>query len=337
MDIKVSIIVPIYQVEKYLAKCIESILNQSFREFELILVNDGSPDRCGEICEEYVKKDERIKVIYKENGGLSSARNAGLNNAVGKYVGFVDSDDFIHTNMYELLYKKAIETSSDIVLCDYLRVEENISFGNQVCNSEIEIETQSYTNMEALEELFGKNNVKLVIACNKLYKRSLFSDLKFEEGRIHEDEFIAHKLLYKSFKVTYMPIKLYYYLQRDNSIIRSPFTLKQLDYVYALKDRADFFRGFCLINLQHKAEDRYIQSIFSNYKRIKKSNFNAIKEIKGIRKDLFKSIRSLVKNPYYNKKEKALWLLFIFTPLLYDIYVKIKEKNNKILNIKHFS
>jgi glycosyltransferase involved in cell wall biosynthesis len=335
MENKISIIVPIYKVEKYLSKCIESLLVQTFKEIELILVNDGSPDSCGELCDEYAKKDNRIKVIHKKNGGISSARNAGINIATGKYIGFVDGDDYIHPNMYELLYKKAVDSSSDIVLCDYYSIEENELLENLYCN--YEIEAQNYTNLEALEELFGEDRIKFVVPWNKLYKRSLFSNLQYEVGRIHEDEFIAHKVLYKSSKVTYLPIKLYYYFQRTNSIMRSRFNIKRLDRVYALKDRVDYFNKINQLNLQHKAEDRYIQSIFSNYKKVKANNIVAFKEIKEIRVDLLMNFKSLLKNPFYNKREKILWILFIINPLLYDFYVKIKERNNKTRKLKNYA
>ena len=118
MDCKISIIVPVYKVERYLENCIESIINQTFKDFELILVDDGSPDRCGLICDNYAKKDERIKVIHKKNEGLSAARNSGIQIAKGEYIAFVDSDDCINKNMYETLYDTAIENKSDIVVCD---------------------------------------------------------------------------------------------------------------------------------------------------------------------------------------------------------------------------
>ncbi|MFZ3577233.1 glycosyltransferase family 2 protein, partial [Virgibacillus sp. DJP39] len=137
MDYKLSIIVPVYKVEQYLAKCIDSILNQTYKDFELILVNDGSPDNCSDICDSYMKKDNRIKVIHKANGGLSSARNAGIQIARGEYIGFVDSDDFIHRRMYEVLYKNAFKYLSDIVVCDYSQVQEGEKYIEKEINFEI--------------------------------------------------------------------------------------------------------------------------------------------------------------------------------------------------------
>ncbi|MCM3412438.1 glycosyltransferase family 2 protein [Metabacillus litoralis] len=319
MSVKISIIVPIYKVEKYLAKCIDSILNQTFKEYELILVNDGSPDSCGEICEEYSKRDKRVKVIHKKNGGLSSARNAGIDIAKGEYIAFVDSDDFIHKNMYEMLYKNAINTSSDIVICDYFIVSENEIIQDE--SYQFKIQPKTFTNIEVLRELYRDDRIKFVVAWNKLYKKSLFSKLRYKEGRIHEDEFIIHKILYECSKVTYLPVKLYFYLQTDNSIIRSPYNIKRLDRVYALKERVEFFKKIKQLKLQHHAESKYIQSLFANYKNIRMNNIPLGKELIKLRLDLLTNITTLAKNPYYKKKEKLMWLIFIINPLLYDWYM----------------
>ncbi|MDR6121913.1 glycosyltransferase involved in cell wall biosynthesis [Bacillus sp. SLBN-46] len=328
MENKISIIVPIYKVQECLNKCIDSILNQSFQEFELILVNDGSPDRCGEICEDYAKKDKRVKVIHKVNGGLSSARNTGIDYATGDFIAFVDSDDYINSNMYELLYKKAIETSADIVLCDFDLVYENENNKDANLVTNLDFVHQTFTNIEALEELYGNRNVNFVVAWNKLYRRSLFSDLRYEEGRIHEDEFIIHKLLYKSSKITYLPIKLYFYFQRNNSITGTTFSLKRLDEVYALRNRVDFFKKVKLQDLQHKAEFKYMESLFVNYRKVKINKLNTPNEFMNIKKDLFNSLIRLIQNPFNNRKEKTIWTLFITFPFIYDWYKKV-EHNKK--------
>lgn len=319
MSVKITIIVPIYKVEKYLAKCIDSILNQTFKEFELILVNDGSPDSCGEICEEYSIRDKRVKVIHKKNGGLSSARNAGINIARGEYIAFVDSDDFIHKNMYEILYTNAINTSSDIVICDYFIVSEKEIIQDESC--QIKIQPKTFTNIEALRELYRDDRIKFVVAWNKLYKKSLFSKLRYKEGRIHEDEFIIHTILYECSKVSYLPVKLYFYLQTDNSIIRSPYNIKRLDRVYALRERVEFFKKIKQLKLQHHAELKYIQSLFANYKNIRMNNIPLGKELIKLRLDLLTNISTLAKNPFYKKKEKLMWLIFIVNPLIYDWYM----------------
>jgi len=154
MDPKISIIVPVYNVELYLGKCIDSILNQTFSGFELILVNDGSLDNCGSICDSFAKLDRRVKVIHKGNGGLSSARNAGLEIACGEYIGFVDSDDYIERQMYETLYNQATETSSDIVVCDFYMIDENGKILNNEKNQVIPSQVIEYINIQSLKAMF---------------------------------------------------------------------------------------------------------------------------------------------------------------------------------------
>ena len=208
---EISIIVLVYNVEQYLENCIESILNQTFKDFELILVDDGSTDNSGKICDIYEKKDTRIKVIHKNNGGLSSARNTGLDIACGKYIGFVDSDDSIHPKMYEVLYNLIKNHKSDISCCNYKRTYDISCKEHEELNLNEVIEM---SNIEAIEKLYDKEiGVRLVIACNKLYCKSLFDKIHYKVGRLHEDEFMAHRILYNSKKITYVDNELYYYLQ----------------------------------------------------------------------------------------------------------------------------
>ena len=201
MSMELSIIVPVYKVEKQLEQCIRSILNQSFTNFELILVDDGSPDKCGEICDEYEKKDKRIKVIHKKNGGLSDARNAGLDIAKGKYIGFVDSDDIIHPEMYERMYNFINKYNVDIVQCKFKKFKsiEDINKLSNINNTNIEY----YTSKEAIMDMIDNNKIN-VNTWNKLYKRELFENERFPKGKIHEDEFLTYKLIYKSNKVAYI-------------------------------------------------------------------------------------------------------------------------------------
>jgi glycosyltransferase involved in cell wall biosynthesis len=323
MEYKISIIVPVYKVEKYLGKCIESILGQTFKDFELILVDDGSPDNCGVICENFAKRDERIKVIHKSNGGLSSARNAGLEMATGEYIAFVDSDDFIHQRMYEILYKYAKKYSSDIVICDYLLVNEGESYIDELRN--FEINAKNFSNIDALKQIYTNNGTTFIVAWNKLYRRYLFNDLRFEEGRLHEDEFMAHKILYASPKVTYLPIPLYSYLQRRGSIIGSGFNLKRLDAVYAAKDRIKFFKKIKQSKLRQKAEYNYIKMFFFYYLKAKKECENPEVELKVLKSGFLDSFNTLIFNPLFNFKEKLLWIAFIINPLLFEFYINCKN------------
>jgi len=244
---KISVIVPVYKVEAYLNKCIDSILAQTFTDFELILVDDGSPDKCGEICDAYAKQDNRIKVIHKENGGLSDARNAGIAVANGRYISFVDSDDYIAEDMYEVLYNRIISDVSDMAVCNYLGVDENGDAVDEM-NVNSPIHEEVLTGRQVLEEkLSGDRHGYWVIACCKLYKKELFDNIHFPKGKIHEDAFVAHEIYAKCARVSCVKRQLYFYLQRAESIMGMRLaeyriaTVKQFDYVEAYLERALFY------------------------------------------------------------------------------------------------
>ena len=207
MNPKLSIIVPVYNVERYIDKCIKSILDQTFKDFELILVDDGSIDNSGEICDEYIKKDSRVKVIHKKNGGLAAARNTGLIMARGDYVGFVDSDDWIEPNMFSNLYASCVKNGADISVIGVREVDEDGSCLNEYIPSDI-----SFSEI-----------LKRAYAWNKLFKKELFinNNLFFRDGKYYEDLELIPKLFVESIKVTTVSSVGYNYLQRNNSITGS--------------------------------------------------------------------------------------------------------------------
>lgn len=317
--IKISIIVPVFNVENYLEKCIESILKQSFKAFELILVDDGSIDKCGEICDLYQKKDNRIKVIHKKNGGLSSARNAGIEIAKGDYLAFVDSDDYIHIDMYSILYEAITKNNSQISLCKFRKVYE--SENNISDNYDNKIIYNNFNNIEALNNLYKENAAEFTVSWNKLYDKRLFSKLKFENGKIHEDEFLAHKILFKANKVTYIPICLYYYLQRQGSIVNSEYSIKKFDAVRAFYERVIFFKQLGLKDLQYKAEYNYVKYFFENYFKAKKNLKNINRELSDIKLEFRKMLGTLIKNPMFTYKEKVMWIFFVFDSNIYEKYI----------------
>lgn len=222
MKPEISIIVPIYKVEEYLIRCIDSILAQTFTNFELILVDDGSPDNCGKICDEYAKKDERIKVIHKENGGLSSARNAGIKVATGDFIGFVDSDDYINKEMYLKLYELCKSTNSQIGICNFQREINGIL---EVVNHDLVVKVLD--NVEAMKELF-RGVLYRFSACNKIFHKSCFKGVTFPEGRIHEDLATMYKLFNNSEKSVYINYSGYVYVKRENSILTSKYNPNRL-------------------------------------------------------------------------------------------------------------
>ena len=235
MEDKISIIVPIYKVENYIDKCIISITEQTYKNLEIILVDDGSPDKCPEICEKYAKKDNRIKVIHKKNGGLSDARNAGLKVATGKYIGFVDSDDYIEKDMYQVLYNNLIKTNSDISIVNLKEVKENEIIENNIKDEQNIIE---YNKLEALKKLI-ENKIKSY-AWNKLYKKEILNDIEFPIGRKMEDLAVMYKIFEKVNKVVYTDKIEYYYLQRKNSILGNISESLVKDLQYFVKERYDY-------------------------------------------------------------------------------------------------
>lgn len=236
----ISIIVPVYGVEKYLNKCVESLINQKNVEIEIILVDDGSPDKCPEICDLWAKKDQRIKVIHKENGGLSDARNAGLKIAKGQYIAFVDSDDWIDYSLYHTLLETLKRTKSDIASCKIEKVWENKEIPFIENNS---CEYKLYDSEKALTELITDGDVQQVV-WNKLYRRNVLSDILFEVGKYNEDEFWTYQVLGNANRIVVVDYVGYYYLQRNSSIMGSAYSLKRLDAVEAKVRRQEYLSNY---------------------------------------------------------------------------------------------
>lgn len=213
MEELISIIVPIYNVEKYLKKCIETIINQTYKKLEIILINDGSTDRCKEICDEYKNIDNRIKVIHKNNEGIAETRNLGLKLATGQYIGFVDPDDYIENNMYEILYKNIKNTKSDISICSYQIIDDKNKIQTLNDTGEIYI----YNKIEALQRLL-KGEITSH-QWNKLYKKEIFNGIVYPKEKVMEDIAITYLLFEKSDKIVYQHTILYNYIQRKTSIL----------------------------------------------------------------------------------------------------------------------
>ena len=254
----ITIIVPVYRVEEYLARCVDSILAQTYKHLEIILVDDGSPDNSGTICDSYAQHDDRISVIHKQNGGLSDARNAGIDRANGSYLTFLDSDDWIPEEYIMYLYGLLKEAESDISLCNFLKTTSEIL----PVSTESEIITV-LTNNEVLEkytDLGDEFHPQMVMACGKLFKVELFKTIRFPVGRLHEDEFTTYKLFYYAKKTVLSTRPLYYYWQRDDSIMGLGFKTKnKLDYLDALAERACFFHA----EGRKALSDRTYKSLFA--------------------------------------------------------------------------
>lgn len=238
----ISVVIPIYKVADLLPKCVDSILAQSYRNLEIILVDDGSPDNSGEICEEYAKKDHRVKVVHKKNGGLSSARNAGIDIHTGKYILFVDSDDYINPKMIETLYQNLQTTGADISICDYVPFSDKKQVKNRYSEQKFVISGNEKYDYIAPSNKYSEYGTVSTVQWNKLFKSEIFKKLRYPEGKINEDEFIITNQFHLAKKISYILEPLYYYYQRPNSIIHS-FSMNRLDIIDAFNLRIDFYRS----------------------------------------------------------------------------------------------
>jgi glycosyltransferase involved in cell wall biosynthesis len=233
----ISVIVPVYNVEKYLDRCVSSIVNQTYRNLEIILVDDGSPDNCPAMCDAWAKKDSRIKVIHKQNGGVSSARNKGLDICNGSYACFVDSDDWIAPEFVELLLDAASRWSVPVAVCKMKLFHD----ASELSTPHIaQIQEAILSNRDAMECLVSGGVVQGG-ACDKLYHRSVFESVRFPEGYRHEDEFFTHNIMAKTENLVYIDAELYYYLQHENSFMHTS-TMVHLDALAAYLERIELLR-----------------------------------------------------------------------------------------------
>ena len=234
---KISVIVPVYNVEAYIFRCVDSILGQSFSDFELILIDDGSPDNCGAICDDYAKRDSRIRVIHQKNGGLSAARNAGIDwvfaNSDSQWLTFIDSDDWIHPNYLDALLNAATHTGLPLSSCAFVR-----TVGDVPTISPNLMVPQKWSS----EQYFIEHSANANIACGKLYKKEHFRSIRYPVGLIHEDEHTTYKLLFATEQVAVIEAPLYYYFQNDFGIMHETWSTKKLTFLDALEIRITFFK-----------------------------------------------------------------------------------------------
>lgn len=324
---KISVIVPIYNVEKYLRRCIDSIINQTYKNLEIILVNDGSLDGSLDICKKYKKIDSRIKLVNKNNGGLSSARNEGLKIATGDYISFIDSDDWIKEDMYENLLNNAIKYNADISVggvADLLEKEDSYEVIKSDFDGVHKIECISR------EEAIEKFLMEPWAAWDKIYKREVHENLYFPLGEINEDEAIALKLLDKCNNIVYDNKVFYNYIKRKNSITTSEFNEKKFDWYKHCKNNLNFIEKKYpkLIKL---AEKRLLDSMLWSLN----SMIDINKDYEEYRKDIILNIKSRSKsfcsNIYVSKKSKFWIYIILCSSINNSIWLyKILYKLNKI-------
>lgn len=319
---KISIIVPIYNVEKYIDRCINSILSQTLKEIEIILIDDGSPDKCGEICDNYAKIDNRIKVIHTSNGGVSKARNIGIDNASGEYITFVDPDDYIDKNMYEILYKAVKENNSEIAISSFSYIIDGKEKVEDISNNIL-----NFNRSEAINNYF--NNIypfNYSFLWNKIFKRDLFNEIRLNINiLVQEDTEIMIKLYNKSSLITYIGQPLYFYELREesatsNKISKGKITTEQafLEIYRYTKENLPQFKSKALL--------KYISYYFNIIIEIIKNYDNYENEYNKLIKKLKAIYREVIYDKNISIKYKIHSSFLLISPKLYKYYINMNFK-----------
>lgn len=318
---KVTVVVPVFNVEKYLKRCLNSIINQTMKEIEIILVDDGSTDKSGKICDQYKKIDKRIKVIHQNNKGLSAARNVGIKIAISKYICFIDSDDYIENDMIEYLYQGCIKKNADISCCGFTNIYENKK------TEKITIPTQEivFSKKEALDIHMFSGYID-VVAWNKMYKIELFKDIKFPEGKLYEDILTIYKLIEKSKIILLRPDSKYFYCKRNTSIGGQAFSKRTLNLLDACDKCVDdvLSKYGDLNNIKISRIQWYI--VVLNKMLI--ANYKDKKIMKKIRNMIVKNYWNIIRCRYLNIARKVQITLILFPVFFYrKIYMYFLENN----------
>lgn len=283
---KVSVIVPVFNVEKYLSRCVDSLLSQSYENIEIVLINDGSSDKSGIICDEYAARDERIKVLHQEYNGVADARNKGVALASGDYIVFLDGDDEADRVYVEKLYTTLKENDLDIAQCCLLRMRN----GEPINKLPVKEGVRIFNGMEMQMKTFNRDRYFCNVVCGKIFKKSLFEGLSFPYGRINEDESMIYLLTFRSARVGIIDDYLYYYHYNGDSITEKKYNVHRLDAFYMLREKFDFYREKGLSAFANKTANEYFSqmSIVFCYKKEQVVGYS---EIMKKAKELYKKDR----------------------------------------------
>lgn len=257
---EISIIVPVYRAEKYLNACVDSILNQTYSDFELVLIEDGSPDQSGAICDEYAQKDDRVRVIHQPNQGQAAARNHALPMTQGKWLCYVDSDDAIHPQMLEHLHRAAEKSGAGISMCQFLEAPEPPEDYEQPAEFSYTLLTM---DEKTLTELHDRDQYPGWVACAKLIRRELVEGYPFHTGRVYEDNEAVTRWLLPAKTLAMLPTQLYFYRTNPESTTKSQFSLKRLDYLWALESMISYFQSVGFLTLAQRFVERYVEAAAS--------------------------------------------------------------------------
>ena len=317
MEELISVIVPIYKVEAYLERCIRSIVNQTYKNLEIILVDDGSPDSCPDICDVWKEKDDRIKVIHKKNGGLSDARNAGMQIMTGTYISYIDSDDWVANDMYEKMMYAIKKKDADICECQFEKTAG-------IVKSNKEQKTDKVTILKKEEALKAVVEEKInPVVWNKIYKREIVDQLYFEKGKYNEDEFWTYQVVEKAEKIVQIEDVGYYYFFREDSIINETYSIRRLDALEARYQRMKYLEKYP--EIYGIAKRQLVFNCMYHYQKglrfLSDSDLKTLKlKVKAIYKDI-----PIDKNDIkeYTKKEK-IW--FSISKISLDLVCRIRNK-----------
>lgn len=307
---EISVIVPVYKVEKYIKKCVDSILAQTFTDFELWLVDDGSPDNCGAICDAYAQKDSRVKVIHKKNGGLSDARNAALDVMHGEYVFFVDSDDWIAVDTLEIMYAALKKTGAQVATGNIISVYED---GTEKVLYAPALEEKLLVGEELLTTLLRPN------AWNRLYKAELFRNLRYPVGRLYEDAFVYHKILAQIHSMVLVGKNTYYYLIRNGSIMNSQYNIRFTDIVDAVYDRAVWLDSIGQKRLADETRLFVYSQVAVAYAHLDQQNSSHQKRLREIKNIYDECYKKLIKSDSVEKKQKVRLIVLKCVPALHTV------------------
>ncbi len=323
MEKLISVVLPIYNVEDYLEKCMDSVLNQTYSNIEIILVDDGSPDSCPKMCDEYVKKDKRVKVVHKENGGLSDARNAGIKASNGEYITFIDSDDYVDKDYIEFLYNTIKKENADIaigahrVLYDSGKIIEKATHENSILKPK-----------KVLERILYDDGIDLS-AWGKLYKISLFEDIKFPKGRLFEDSATTYMLVDKSKKIAINSESKYNYIIRKDSISNAKFSPKKMDLITSTREMSEYIKNK-YPDLENAANRRLMYAYLSTLSQLAKCKEKYPKEEKEMTTYIKKHGNEILKDSRVPKRDKfgilSLKFGFSFYKFMWRLYLKVTKR-----------
>ena len=323
MEVLVSVIIPIYNVEAYLRKCVDSVINQTLKDIEIILVDDGATDSSGSICDEYALIDNRIKVIHKVNGGLSDARNAGLGIATAKYVSFIDSDDWVELDFIEKLYNGCVQNNAEIACCGCIYEYENYNFTKQTSDGEA-----VYTQIEAIKHMLKGDTMNLA-SWDKMYERRLFDKYKFPKGEIHEDLAIMFDIFLEINKCAHVASPLYHYRQREQSITKQKFSAGSLVIIRNIKHAKSLLQD--KVELR-KTVDAYYYRMIKNLCVVffnSQDNTGFKDEFVSLKKELTSNLFVILSNKELRLTDK-LSILSVISPFYVQIkraYTSVRRKN----------